>query len=127
MGFIQVIEFRLKVQQVHQLGSAYAQQDELRHFRCGIGIIEPVTNRLGNIIIFRKIGTQQKKRCSVKSFRCQVICFHPYGMIVNINLEFNARILQERVLFFNPGYLQTLILVPGLVVIAILPENADKN
>ena len=71
-----------------------------------------MTDRLGNIIIFCKIGAQQKKRSTIKRFGCQILGFHPNRMIMDIDLKFDSGILKKWILFFNPGHLQALILIP---------------
>ncbi len=52
MCFIQMIKFGLKIQLIHQFGTANPEQDKLRHFGSQIGIIQTMTDGLGNIIIF---------------------------------------------------------------------------
>src|SRR5664279_1612226 len=74
-----------------------------------------------------KVSAEQKKRCAIKSFRCQVPGLYPNRVVVDIDLEFYSRVLKKWILLFNPGDLQTLILISGLIIVTIFPQDADEN
>ena len=60
MGLIQVIKVGLETELIDQLCTAHAEEDELGDLGRYIGIVQSVSDRLGYIVVLRKIGAQQK-------------------------------------------------------------------
>ena len=57
----------------------------------------------------------------MESFGIQIPNFYPNRRRVNLNLEFDSGILKKRIHFFSPCWLQSLVVVSGLIIITELP------
>src|SRR5689334_6099807 len=67
MGLIEVINFRFELQLFNKPCTSDTQQDELRHFRSNVCIIQTVSYGLRNVIILGYISTQKKQRGALES------------------------------------------------------------
>jgi len=84
-------------------------------------------NGLTEVVIFWKVRAQQKKGCRLEGFWSQIVGLHPDRLVVNEYGKLDACIFQIAVILLVPFCLQGLVLVANLVVIAILPKDADTD
>ena len=127
MGFVEVIDIGRVSDLVEQSRTSDPEENELCHFSGNIRIVESVSDRLGDIIVFRNVRTQEEERSTLEGFRCQVEYLDPYRCVVDDDLIPDAGILKKIVHLFIPLHLQGLILVPGLIVVPVFPEDADAD
>src|SRR5690606_14914197 len=127
MPFVHVICGDLYLENVEKFSSANSKKDRLRNACCFVRIVETMTYSLCEIVVLGNVCCQQEQWRRLENFRFKQQCFDMNACAMNGNRKDDACVLKKEVVFVTERHAKGLILIAVLIVVTLLPENANAD
>ena len=127
VSLVQVDNIRFVTQLFQQFDASASQYDGGGYFGLRIGIVQTERRRTPQEVIFFQVCGEKEQGGGAEYLRIQIVCFYPDRGMVDIQRELDTRIGEEFIDLFLETYLHRLVGIAALVVITVLPQDADAG